>query len=270
MPKKKKISLAILDMYNNAPNEGMRCIKALINDLGDAIDWQVFDVRYKNEIPTKKFDIYISTGGPGSPYDGETWEKPYFELLDKIWSHNQNGFKPKQYFFAVCHSFQLLGRHFELGNVCERKSNAFGVFPVHKTEIAKHDRFFHSLPDPYYVVDSRDWQMIEPNYDKMQSLGASILAIEKKRDHVEYERAVMAVKLSNEIYMTQFHPEADAEGMLRLFADPVKRKKIISSHGDWKLEDMVRSLSDPLKIPLTRNEILPSFLRSSVNALNMN
>lgn len=272
MPKQKKISLAILDMYENAPNEGMRCIKAIAQELSDFIDWQEFDVRYKNEVPTKKYDIYISTGGPGSPFDGEgkEWEKKYFDLIDSIWAHNQNGTKRKKYLFAICHSFQLLGRHFELGNVCPRKSNAFGVFPVHRTEIARQDHFFHSLPDPYYVVDSRDWQMIEPNYPKMKELGASILAIEKKREHVDYERAVMALKLSNEIYMTQFHPEADAEGMLRHFANPERRNKIISSHGDWKLEDMIRSLSDPLKIPLTHKEIIPSFLRSAINALNMN
>jgi len=259
-------------MYDNHPNEGMRCLKTFAEKISDLIDWQVFDVRYKNEVPGKNFDIYISSGGPGSPYDGEgkPWESKYFKLLDDIWAHNTGNYNRKKYFFAICHSFQLLGRHFKLGEVCTRKSTAFGVFPIHKTESAKHDKFFKALPDPYYVVDSREWQLIDPDYDVMTKLGANILSIEKKRDHVPLPRAVMAIRLSDEMYMTQFHPEADAEGMLRYFAMKEKRDHIINSHGEWKIEDMIRSLSDPDKIPLTHRALMPSFLRSSINALYMN
>lgn len=271
MPAKNKIKLAILDMYDGAPNEGMRCIKAFAQSMADFVDWKVFDVRAKDEVPDKHFDIYISSGGPGSPFDGENkpWESKYFNLVDQLWAHNANGNPKKKHFFGICHSFQLLSRHFELGNVCLRKSNAFGVFPVHKTENAKHDNYFRSLPDPYYVVDSRDWQMIEPDLAKMSQLGATILALEKRREHVPLPRAVMAVRLSNEFYITQFHPEADAEGMLRHFAKPDKREQIAMSQGDWKLDEMIRALSDPYKIPLTHKEILPSFLRSSVNQIKM-
>lgn len=271
MPERRKIKLAILDMYNNVPNEGMRCIRTFAEEAGADVDWEVFDVRHKNEVPDKRFDIYISSGGPGSPYDGEglEWESKYFKLLDQIWAHNANGHTRKKYFFAICHSFQMLGRHFELGEVCRRKSTAFGVFPIHKTEHSRRDPYFRNLPDPYYVVDSRDWQLIEPDLQKMTELGATIMAMEKKREHVPLPRAVMAVRLSDYMYMTQFHPEADAEGMLRLFAKPERRETIMANHGKWKLEDMIHSLSDPDKIPLTHKEVIPNFLRSSINALNM-
>jgi len=71
MPEAKKLKLAILDMYENAPNEGMRCIKAIAQAHADFVDWKVFDVRHKNEVPGNEYDIYISSGGPGSPFDGE-------------------------------------------------------------------------------------------------------------------------------------------------------------------------------------------------------
>jgi hypothetical protein len=80
----------------------------------------------------------------------------------------------------------------------------------------------------------------------------------------------MAVRLSDQFYMTQFHPEADALGMLRYFAMPEKRDHVISRHGDWKLDDMIRSLSDPDKIPLTHDALVPGFIRSAMNALHMN
>ncbi len=272
MSDKKKIRLAILDMYDNLPNEGMRNLKNFAERISEEVDWEVFDVRYKNEIPDLNFDIYISSGGPGSPYDGKdkAWELKYFELFDKIWAHNQNGNRRKKYVFAICHSFQLLSRHFQLGNVCERKSTAFGVFPQYKTENAKQDKFFKNLPEPFFAVDSRDWQLIDPDFEQFQKLGASVLSIEKKRENVPYPRAVMAIKLSNEIYMTQFHPEADAQGMLRYFARPDKRELVLHKHGELKLQEMITCLSDPEKIPLTRHALVPSFLRSTINALNMN
>ncbi|MEZ5014497.1 MAG: GMP synthase [Chitinophagales bacterium] len=269
MPKKRKIKLALLDMYDNAPNEGMRCLREYATQLNGSVEWKEFNVRAKDEMPGEDYDIFLSSGGPGSPFDGDgkAWEKKYFDLLDHIWSHNQNDPDRKKYMFAICHSFQMLSRHFALGNICTRRSTAFGVFPVHKTENAKHDNYFRGLPDPYFVVDSRDWQLIEPDLEHMHELGANILAIEKKREHVPLPRAVMAIRLSPEICMTQFHPEADAQGMLRHFAKPEKRSIIIGHHGEWKIEDMIRSLSDPDKIPLTHKEILPTFLRTSVHAL---
>lgn len=259
-------------MYDDHPNEGMRCLQNLANAKDYHFKWDVFDVRGKNEIPGTDYDIYISSGGPGSPFAGQDtgWETAYFNLLEKLWSHNTNANRNKKYVFGICFSFQLIARFFELGNICQRRSTAFGVFPIHKTEIAKTDKFFRNLPEPFYAVDSRDWQLIDPDYSRMLELNSSILAIEKKREHVPLQRAIMAMRLSNEFYITQFHPEADAEGMLRYFALPEKRNHVIDHHGDWKLADMIENLSDSKKLPLTQKELLPSFLRSSVNMLEMN
>lgn len=268
---KKKIKLAILDMYDNFPNEGMRNLLLFAEDPSLDVESKVFDVRGKNEVPGTGYDIYISSGGPGSPYDGEgkPWERKYFDLLDKLWAYNANGNPRKKYVFAICHSFQLFARHFKLGEVCERKSTAFGVFPVHKTENAKFDPFFSRLPEPFFAVDSRDWQLIGPDFDHLSALGAVVLSIEKKREHVPLPRAVMAIRLSDYFYMTQFHPEADAAGMLHYFAKPEKRELVIKNHGEWKLDDMVRALHDPEKIPLTRKSLIPAFLFSATEALRM-
>ena len=67
------ISVAVLDLYDGDPNEGMRCIEALVQDWArqknQALRYQVFDVRQALETPDTSFDIYISSGGPGSPLD---------------------------------------------------------------------------------------------------------------------------------------------------------------------------------------------------------
>lgn len=266
-----KIKVAILDLYDNYPNEGMRNLKELVGNKDLDFDWKVFDVRAKTEIPDMTYDIFVSSGGPGSPYDGEDqeWESKYFSLMDKIWAHNANGNIKKKYIFAICHSFQLLSRYLELGNVCKRKSTAFGVFNLERTENGKQDKYFRFLSDPFYAVDSRDWQLIEPNTKLFLNTGAEILAIDKRRDHVNLERAVMAVKMNPYVYMTQFHPEADADGMLRYFNIKEKKEHVVKNHGEWKLEEMIRCLSDPYKLPLTRETLIPGFLRDAHDELTL-
>ncbi|HQU72920.1 MAG TPA: GMP synthase, partial [Calditrichia bacterium] len=87
-----KVRVAIIDLYNNEPNQGMRCIKDLIRSCDREFEdvevtYKVFETRYREEIPRyEDFDIYISSGGPGSPFDGEgkRWEARYFELIERI------------------------------------------------------------------------------------------------------------------------------------------------------------------------------------------
>ncbi|MBW7953053.1 MAG: GMP synthase, partial [Chitinophagaceae bacterium] len=83
----KKINIAILDLYEGYANQGMRCIREIINTWAEENHFDVhfdeFDVRLKEEVPDITYDIYISTGGPGSPLEtiGSSWEKKYFHWL---------------------------------------------------------------------------------------------------------------------------------------------------------------------------------------------
>jgi len=64
------IKIAILDMYNGEPNQGMRCIIDIINRFNPILNYQIFDIRGKCEFPEiEKFDIYISTVGPRNQLD---------------------------------------------------------------------------------------------------------------------------------------------------------------------------------------------------------
>ena len=72
----KPLRVAILDMNNNHPNLGLNCIRTMVKLQSGEIenvllDYDIFDVRARNEVPDLSYDIYISSGGPGSPYDGE-------------------------------------------------------------------------------------------------------------------------------------------------------------------------------------------------------
>ncbi|MBA2407079.1 MAG: GMP synthase [Chitinophagales bacterium] len=262
------IRVAVLDLYNRVTNEGMRGIRALLYNEKKRTDarvrWDLYDIRNAEEIPDTSYDVYISSGGPGSPLQsGEPWENKYFSLIDKLWEHNLNNNDQKKHVFFICHSFQLICRHWKIGDVTKRRSTAFGVFPIHQTEEGEAEPLFEKLPEPFYAVDSRDYQVVQPNMSLMETEGFRLVALEKSRPHVELERAVMAIRFSDEFIGTQFHPEADPQGMLRYFSRPDKKEFIVKNYGEKKYFEMVDYLDDPDKIVLTQHTILPTFLRSS-------
>ncbi|MFQ5632000.1 MAG: type 1 glutamine amidotransferase, partial [bacterium] len=215
------VKVAVTDMYNGIPNEGMRCIKEILRHTNGSffdipINSKVYETRLKAEIPDLSSDIFISSGGPGDPFDGhgEAWERQYFSLLESIWNYNEQNFATKKYVFAICHSFQLMARFFKLAEVISRKSTSFGIMPVHKTQAGKNELIFTDLPDPFFAADFRDYQVIHPNKPHFAQLGAEIIAMEKIRPHIDLERAIMGIRITPEIAGVQFHPEADRQSML--------------------------------------------------------
>ena len=273
---RKSIRVAILDMYEGHANQGMRCIREILNQFGEVnqldLTWDEFEVRLEKQVPDLSYDIYISTGGPGSPLEsvGSEWEKIYFSWLDKVehWNNNQANVQKKQVFF-ICHSFQLICRQFNLAKVSKRKSTAFGVFPIHLLSDGKIEMIFDGLKDPFYGVDSRDYQVTEPNHNKLQQMGAAILAIEKERPHIPLERAVMSIRFNENMIGTQFHPEADAIGMSLHLQTEDKKKTVIENYGQDKWQSMITHLNDPEKIMWTYAHIVPNFLLHAVGNLQL-
>ncbi|RTL52053.1 MAG: GMP synthase [Sphingobacteriales bacterium] len=260
--------IAILDLYDGQPNEGMRCIKDIIAAWGilnnTKIQMQVFDVRQHLAVPDTSFDAYISSGGPGSPLDseGSEWEAAYFNWLQSIETFNlhESNNDLKKHILFICHSFQLVCRHYQAGTVCARKSTSFGVFPVHLLHAGKKEPLFQNLSDPFYAVDSRNYQVIAPNETHIEAMGGAFLAIEKERPHLPYERAMMAIRFNPFFIGTQFHPEADAVGMQMYLQRADKKKAVIDEHGEEKWQSMVAQLQDPDKIMFTYHHIIPNFL----------
>jgi len=263
--------IAVLDLYNNFPNEGMRCIYQQLrraeaaHHVTFAVD--TFNVRAENQVPGLDYDIYISSGGPGSPLPStEAWEPLYFQFIDSLLTYNQTA-ERKKHLLLICHSFQLVSRHLGLGEVSKRKSTSFGVLPVHLTPAGEADPVLDQLPEPFYAVDSRDYQLTDIDEARLTELGASVLCLEKERPHVPLARAVMAIRFSPEVLGTQFHPEADGEGMLRYMLTEERKQQVITAYGEEKYHDMVRLLADPNAIERTENVLIPTFLRRALAQL---
>jgi GMP synthase-like glutamine amidotransferase len=268
------VRIAILDLYDGAVNQGMRCIREILNDWSETIQeeavWDEFNVRQKNELPDLSYDIYISSGGPGNPLDSrfEDWDRGWCNWLNEVerWNNNPSNLK-KKYVFFICHSFQLAARYFNAGVLSKRKSTAFGVFPVHMIGQGLHEPVFDGLKEPFYAVDSRDYQLTQPNLELLNEMGSQVLCIEKNRPHVPYERAVMGIRFNEYMIGTQFHPEADAVGMSMYLQTDEKKNTVIENHGYEKWSSMLEQLNDPDKIMWTYTKILPNFLNHSLEQL---
>ncbi|MEN9744524.1 MAG: hypothetical protein RL640_362, partial [Bacteroidota bacterium] len=259
------LKIAVLDLNEGVKNEGMRCIREILERVQSTqykeLSWQEFEVRQSMQIPSLEFDVYISSGGPGSPLESKNtpWENAYFNWLDGITRWNNDPSNPnKKYVFLICHSFQLACRFFEIAEVIKRKSTSFGVFPIHMLKHSGNpDPLFNGLQDPFYGVDSRDYQVVQPDKKKVHDMGGEILCIEKERPHIPLERAVMAIRFNPYMVGTQFHPEADAAGMSIYLMQDEKKKNVIENYGQEKWESMIKHLNDPDKICLTNSQILP-------------
>lgn len=270
------IKVAILDLYEGAQNQGMRCIREILNQFAEyhqlKIERHEFEVRLHHEMPDLSYDIYISSGGPGSPLEseGSEWEQHYFNWLQSVEAYNRQDINPiKKQVFFICHSFQLVCRHWQLATVSSRRSTSFGVFPVHKMKEGEPEPIFEGLKDPFYAVDSRDYQVTQPNQQKIRQRGGRILAIEKARPHVPLERAVMAMRFDENMVGTQFHPEADAVGMTLYLLRDDKKQTVVENHGTVKWKSMIEQLNDPDKILFTYSRILPNFLQHAIYRMQL-
>lgn len=279
VPRRRRSSLstlrvAVLDMNNGTANQGMRCLRQILGGFdgqlaGVSVLWDEFDVRRQNQVPDLRYDVYLCSGGPGSPWEdeGAEWEDKFFGLLDGLRAHNADPVNPRKFAFLICHSFEMAVRYWGLSELVPRRSESFGIFPVHPIGAGMDDALFEALPDPFMGADFRSWQCINPDAHAFQRLGAEVLAIEKDRPHVELERALMAIRFTPEIVGTQFHPEADPSGMLLHFRKEHRREMIVEKHGEAKYRAILDQILSPEGLPLTYASILPTFLRDVVARL---
>ena len=251
------IHIAILDLYDGSANVGMDCIMDILHDWSKkesiTIMTTVFDVRVNNALPDDGFDLYISSGGPGSPIDTqkEAWDIAYCHWIDQM-------FAQKKPVLLICHSFQLACRHFNIGKVGLRKSKQLGILPIHPT--SSHF-IFNQLPDPFFALESRLYQITEPNDEKIESMGACIIALEKIRPQIPYERALMAVAFSDYMIGVQFHPEATKERLSTYFNTATIKDAVIEDFSEDKWNQIILSLEDDTKIKHTCSRFIPNFLQ---------
>jgi homoserine O-succinyltransferase/O-acetyltransferase len=262
-------TVALLDMNNNAPNKSIGMLQKLLDSYQN-INWKRYDVRFLNEIPDLSYDIYILSGGPGDPLHNDgPWFDRYYAFLDALWAFNHAPNNRPKHCLFICHSFQMACHQYGIGQITRREKYSFGTYPVHKTYEGKQEPFFQALPDPFYIADFRQYQVVQPDYSHIKKIGAQILCFEKLRPHVQLERAIMSVRFSETMFGTQFHPEADPDGLYDHFIQPERKLQVIDQYGETRYERMMHDLTSPKKIQLTFDTIVPSFLAHAIHVMSL-
>lgn len=258
-----KFKLAILDMNEGTPNLGLRSIVDHVTAFSDYYDFDIFDVRVKNELPGLDYDVYISSGGPGDPRTGDgIWDVNYYAWLRSVVEYNDQPGVTKKFVFLICHSFQMGVLFFKSGALHKRFHVSFGTFPCYLTGNGLDEDIFEGLPNPLYIADFRSYEVLWPHFESRTDNYPRVLAVEQLDVTQDRERAIMAIRFTPEIIGTQFHPEAYADGMYQYFNQEERRLQVTSEHGEGKLYQMIRDLQHPTKIALTNKTILPNFLHS--------
>jgi len=252
------MKIAILDLYDNKPNTGLGAIKEIIQAHNPRHQVQIFDIRRKEEFPDfLVWDVLISTGGPGDPAADFPWSTKWKNYFQSILDYNQYAPAPKPV-FLICFSFQLFCHHFGLGVASKRDQPSYGSFLCQLTPYGKKDIIMKPLADNFQIADFRSYQITKPNFDHLHKFGATILAIEKQRNHIDKAQALMAIQFSDGLYGTQFHPEANGDKVKETFL--LEKEKLQAFLGNKQYKKAVKKLDNITGINKTQATILPRFL----------
>lgn len=262
------LKVALVDMNNNHANKSIGMLQRTLDGYAPMLDWRRYEVRHANELPDLTYDVYVLSGGPGDPLENDgPWYDRYLGFLQQLWDYNHTAGNVPKHCLFICHSFQMACHQYGVGKLSRREKYSFGTYPVHKTHEGKDEAFFQPLADPFYIADFRQHQVTQPDYGHLKRIGAKILCFEKLRPHVNLERAIMAVRFGPTMFGTQFHPEADPEGLREHFVQSERRTQVIENYGEARYQRMMTDLANPDKIQRTFDTIVPRFLEGAIEAL---
>ncbi len=267
----------IIDMNNGVPNQGIRCLRTLIESFyaharerNPELELEIVHVEPRNlgDTPPRDCHIYLSSGGPGSPFDGkdEPWAAAYRDFLDWIYAEGEREGEASRGLFAVCFSFELSMVHFGIAKMEPRPTRKFGVMPVYMTEAGMKSDLFEPFGDRLFAWEHRSWQAVDLDARKLESLGGACWARES-RDGVSKGESLLAFKIGQSIKTTLFHPEADRPGALAWIASPDQAQAVIEAYGETTYLRMLRTLDDPMRLARTRALTIPGWLARRWNAM---
>ncbi|HEY6435615.1 MAG TPA: hypothetical protein VIY47_03430, partial [Ignavibacteriaceae bacterium] len=87
-------------------------------------------------------------------------------------------------------------------------------------------------------------------------------------DDEKAQPSIAAIRISDEIVGTQFHPEADPESMLYHFKQDERKKQVVEKYGEKRYDEMIEILQRPDTIKKTRQTVIPSFLNHAIDELS--
>ncbi|MGZ6066791.1 MAG: glutamine amidotransferase-related protein [Polyangiales bacterium] len=269
--------MCVIDMNAGHQNQAIRCIGVLIDQLEARVrlanprmtlERVHVSPRDKNEPIPDDCHLYIGSGGPGSPYDGDgqAWAFELADFFDGVVDDNIAHDGKGRSVMAICYSFEMAVRHFGVAEVAPRATRKFGVMPVYTTHEGLNHPLFEPFADRLFAFEHRNWEAIHLDESQMRKTNGRLLARES-RDGVSKGRALMALDFAPGIEGVQFHPEADRPGVMAWVARPDQAEAFKLAYGITTYERMLKTLDDPGRLARTFAMMIPGWMTRKFNAL---
>jgi GMP synthase-like glutamine amidotransferase len=264
-------------MNNAHVNQAMRCLRGIAQSFFDHVakanpdlPCELVEVspRDTNNPVPRDCDLYVSSGGPGSPFDGDgqPWFADYGRFADGVTESASRGGEEQRALFAICYSFEMVVRHYDLAKIGPRAERKFGVMPVYTTSEGQKHPLLSAFGDRLFAFEHRNWEAIDLDEARLRGLGGGVLARES-RDGVSKGRAILALDVAPGIEAVQFHPEADRPGVMNWVARPEQAAAFKAVYGEVTYQAMLRTLDNPRRLARTFALVIPGWLVRRFNLL---
>jgi homoserine O-succinyltransferase/O-acetyltransferase len=271
------IRVCIVDMNNGHVNQAMRCLRGIVAQFFERVRRHNPDVpcelgevspRNTTDPVPDNYDLYLSSGGPGSPYDGDgmQWVTDYGRFVDGVMESSVTGGGAQRSLFAICYSFEMVVRHLNIAAVVPRVDRKFGVMPVYMTPEGQEHPLLKPFGDRLFAFEHRNWEAVDLDTRKLATLGGKLLALES-RDGVSKGRAILGLDMGPGLESVQFHPEADRPGVMNWISRPEQAAAFKATYGEVTYQAMLRTLDDPKRLARTYALVIPGWLARKFNEI---
>lgn len=264
-------------MNNGHVNQAIRCLRGIAAEFFERVRTYNPDLRCELveisprdtnlAIPTD-CDLYLSSGGPGSPFDGdgEPWTFDYAHFLDGVVDSVIRGGSDQRSLFAICYSFEVVVRHYALAQIVPRVDRKFGIMPIYTTKVGQQHPLLAPFGDRLFAFEHRNWEAVDVDERKLAAFGGAVLALES-RDGASKGRAILGLDVAPGVEAVQFHPEADRAGVVNWIARPEQAAAFKANYGEVTYQAMLRTLDDPRRLARTYALVIPRWLVRRFNAI---
>lgn len=275
--KHRELSICLIDMNSGHVNQAMRCFRGIVTAFFDRVRQKnpnlmcrVAEVspRDTNHAIPRDCDIYIGSGGPGSPFDGDAqpWFSDFSGFCDWMLEQARREDEEQKSLFGVCYTYELLVRHFRVADMVTRDSRKFGVMPIYTTSYGQSHPLLGAFKDRLFAFEHRNWEAVNPDEKRMKELGGGLLA-QESRDGYSKGRGLLGIDFGPGIEAVQFHPEADRAGVMSWVARPEQAAAFRATYGEETYQAMLRTLDDQNRLARTFALVIPGFLQRRFNTL---
>ena len=275
------LRVCLVDMNNGVANQATRCFRRLVDgfsarirERNPSLDVGFTHVQPRNlgELPPDDTDILLSSGGPGSPYDGfdAPWCTGFRGFLDRVIEANAAKAEGAPKALLVCHSFQLAVLHTAVATMEQRATKKFGLMTAYMTEAGERADFLTPFGYRLFCWEHRNWEAVDLDAKRLAELSGEVLATETHASHPQHKYkgdALLALRFAPGVDGTQFHPEADKPGVMAWVDKPESQDALRVAYGDALLEKMKTSLGNPERLAKTFALLIPGWLTHRFNEL---